>query len=154
MESPQLIAPEGALGDTLREVGNAPPDMQPDPEVVATARRRQFSGSDKRRILEAADRCTQPGDLGALLRKEGIYSSHLNTWRKQRTAAERAALEPQQRGRKADPALAEDRRVARLTQENDRLRRQLAQAHAIIDVQKKLCALLGLPADGMPNECC
>jgi len=122
--------------------------------VVATARRRQFSGSDKRRILEAADRCTQPGDLGALLRKEGIYSSHLNTWRKQRTAAERAALEPQQRGRKADPALAEDRRVARLTQENDRLRRQLAQAHAIIDVQKKLCALLGLPADGMPNECC
>jgi len=118
------------------------------------AKRRQFSGSDKRRILEAADRCTQPGDLGALLRKEGIYSSHLNTWRKQRTAAERAALEPQQRGRKADPALAEDRRVARLTQENDRLRRQLAQAHAIIDVQKKLCALLGLPADGMPNECC
>ena len=154
MESTQLIAPEGALEDTLREVGNAPPDMQPDPEVVATARRRQFSGSDKRRILEAADRCTQPGDLGALLRKEGIYSSHLNTWRKQRTAAERAALEPQQRGRKADPALAEDRRVARLTQENDRLRRQLAQAHAIIDVQKKLCALLGLPADGMPNECC
>ena len=154
MESPQLIAPDGAPEDTLREVGNAPPDMQPDPEVVATARRRQFSGSDKRRILEAADRCTQPGDLGALLRKEGIYSSHLNTWRKQRTAAERAALEPQQRGRKADPALAEDRRVARLTQENDRLRRQLAQAHAIIDVQKKLCALLGLPADGMPSECC
>ena len=142
------------MEDTLREAGNAPNDMQPDPEVVATARRRQFSGSDKRRILEAADRCTQPGDLGALLRKEGIYSSHLNTWRKQRTAAERAALEPQQRGRKADPALAEDRRVARLTQENGRLRRQLAQAHAIIDVQKKLCALLGLPADGAPSECC
>ena len=154
MESSRITAPEVALEDTRREAGNSPPDMRPDPEVVATARRRQFSGSDKRRILEAADRCTQPGDLGALLRKEGTYSSHLNTWRKQRTAAERAALEPQQRGRKADPALAEDRRVARLTQENDRLRRQLAQAHAIIDVQKKLCALLGLPADGMPNECC
>jgi transposase-like protein len=154
MESPQLIAPEGALEDTLSEAGNAPPDMQPDPEVVATARRRQFSGSDKRRILDAADRCAQPGDLGVLLRKEGIYSSHLNTWRKQRAAAERAALEPKQRGRKADPAQAEDRRVARLTQENDRLRRQLAQAHAIIDVQKKLCALLGLPTDGTPGECC
>ena len=154
MESSRITAPEVAPGDTLREAGNSPPDMHPDPEVVATARRRQFSGSDKRRILEAADRCTQPGDLGALLRKEGIYSSHLNTWRRQRAAAERAALEPQQRGRKADPALAEDRRVARLTQENDRLRRQLAQAHAIIDVQKKLCALLGLPADGMPSACC
>ena len=155
MESPRLTTPEGALEDAPGADGNAPcGEMRPDPEVVATARRRQFSGSDKRRILEAADRCTQPGDLGALLRKEGIYSSHLNTWRKQRTAAERAALEPQQRGRKAAPALAEDRRVARLTQENDRLRRQLAQANAIIEVQKKLCALLGLPTDGTPSACC
>ena len=155
MESPQLTAPEGALEDAQGADGNAPSgEMRPDPEVVATASRRQFSSSDKRRILDAADRCAQPGDLGALLRKEGIYSSHLNTWRKQRAAAGRAALEPQQRGRKADPAQAEDRRVARLTQENDRLRRQLAQARAIIDVQKKLCALLGLPADGTPSECC
>jgi len=138
MESTQFSAPSGA---------------QPDPEVLATARRRQFSSSDKRRILEAADRCTEPGDIGALLRKEGIYSSHLATWRQQRAAAERAALGPQKRGRKADPAQAEDRRVARLTGENDRLRRQLAQAHAIIDVQKKLCALLGLPADETPSEC-
>jgi transposase-like protein len=122
--------------------------------VVATARRRQFSSSDKRRILEAADRCTQPGDIGALLRKEGIYSSHLNTWRKQRAAAEHAALEPQQRGRKADPAQAEDRRVLQLTQENDRLRHKLAQANAIIDVQKKLCALFGLSTDQTPSECC
>jgi hypothetical protein len=63
-------------------------------------------------------------------------------------------LEPKQRGRKADPAQAGDRRVARLTQENDRLRRQLARARAIIDVQKKLCALPGLPTDGTPSECC
>ena len=154
MESPPLFAPEGALEDACRAAGNAPSGARPDPEVVATAKRRQFSSSDKRRILDAADRCTQPGDIGALLRKEGIYSSHLNTWRKQRAAAERAALAPQQRGRKADPAQAEDRRVARLTQENDRLRRQLAQANAIIEVQKKLCALLGLPTDGTPSENC
>jgi transposase-like protein len=153
MEAPQLSAPEGALEDARRAAGNAPSGARPDPEVVATARRRQFSSSDKRRILEAADRCTQPGDIGALLRKEGIYSSHLTTWRRQRASAERAALGPQKRGRKADPAQAEDRRVARLTGENDRLRRQLAQAHAIIDVQKKLCALLGLPADETPSEC-
>jgi transposase-like protein len=153
MEAPQFSAPEGAVEDARRAAGNAPSGARPNPEVVATARRRQFSSSDKRRILEAADRCTQPGDIGALLRKEGIYSSHLATWRQQRAAAERAALGPQQRGRKADPAQAEDRRVIRLTGENDRLRRQLAQAHAIIEVQKKLCALLGLPADETPSEC-
>ena len=122
--------------------------------MVATARRRQFTSADKRRILEAADRCTQPGEIGALLRKEGIYSSHLTTWRRQRAADERAALAPQKRGPKADPAQAEDRRVLQLTQENDRLRRKLAQANAIIDVQKKLCALLGLTTDDTPSESC
>ncbi len=116
-----------------------------DPEVAATAKRRQFSSSDKRRILAAADRCTQSGEIGALLRHEGIYSSLLATWRKQRQAHERAALEPKKRGRRADPAIAEGRRVAQLSKENDRLRHTLAQAHTIIDVQKKLCTLLGLP---------
>ena len=134
--------------------GLAPSGAQPDPEVVATVRRRQFTSADKRRILEAADRCTQPGEIGALLRKEGIYSSHLTTWRRQRASDERAALAPQKRGRKADHAQAEDRRVFQLTQENDRLRRKLAQANAIIDVQKKLCALLGLTTDDMPSESC
>jgi hypothetical protein len=154
MESSQLTAPEGALEGAHRAAGNAPSGARADPEVVATARRRQFTSGDKRRILEAADLCTQPGEIGALLRKEGIYSSHLSTWRKQRAADERAALAPQKRGRKADPAQTEDRRVLQLTQENDRLRRKLAQANAIIDVQKKLCALLGLPTDETPNECC
>ena len=152
MEATQFSASEGALEDARRAAGNAPSDARPDPEVAATGRRRQFSSSEKRRILEAADRCTQPGEIGALLRKEGIYSSHLTTWRQQRAAAERAALEPHKRGPKADPAQAEDRRVAHLTQENDRLRRQLAQAHSIIEVQKKLCFLLGLPTDETPSE--
>jgi transposase-like protein len=124
----------------------------PDPEVAATARRRQFSSSEKRRILEASDRCSEPGQIGELLRREGIYSSYLTTWRKQREATERTALEPQKRGRKADPAIAEARRVAELTQENERLRCKLAQAHTIIDVQKKLCTLLGLPTEGHPEE--
>ncbi|WP_412768470.1 IS3 family transposase [Methylotuvimicrobium buryatense] len=147
MESPQLTAPEVALEDARRAAGNATSGARPDPEVVATAQRRQFTSSDKRRILDAADRCTQPGEIGALLRKEGIYSSQLATWRKQRAADQRAALAPQKRGRKADSAQAEDRRVRQLTQENERLRRRLAQANAIIDVQKKLCVLFGLPAD-------
>jgi transposase len=154
MESSQLTAPQGALEDARRAAGNAPCGTRPDPEVVATARRRQFTSADKRRILEAADRCTQPGEIGALLRKEGIYSSHLTTWRRQRAADERAALAPQQRGRKADPAQTEDRRMLQLTQENERLRRKLAQANAIIDVQKKLCVLLGLSTDETPSEGC
>ena len=142
------------MEDDRRAAGNAPSGARPDPEVVATARRRQFTSGDKRRILDAADRCTQPGEIGALLRKEGIYSSHLTTWRRQRAADERAALAPQKRGRKADPAQTGDRRVLQLTQENDRLRRKLAQANAIIDVQKKLCALLELPTDETPSEYC
>jgi transposase-like protein len=124
----------------------------PDPFVAATARRRQFSSSEKHRILEASDRCTKVGEIGALLRREGIYSSYLTTWRKQREATERTALQPQKRGRKADPAIAEARRVAELTKEVERLRRQLAAAHTIIDVQKKLCTLLGLPTAEDPQE--
>lgn len=154
MESSQLTPPEVALEDARRAAENATSGARPDSEVVATAQRRQFTSSDKRRILEAADRCTQLGEIGALLRKEGIYSSHLSTWRRQRAADERAALAPQKRGRKADPAQAEDRRVHQLTQENDRLRRRLAQANAIIDVQKKLCVLFGLPTDETPSESC
>jgi transposase len=131
------------LESPMNAVKNTP--LVPDPEVAATAKRRQFSSSEKHRILAAADHCSEPGAIGALLRREGIYSSQLATWRKQREATERAALEPKKRGRKADPAIAEARRVAELTKENDRLRRKLAQAHTIIDVQKKLCTLLGLP---------
>ena len=127
----------------MNAVKNVP--STPDPEVAATAKRRHFSSSEKRRILSAADRCTEAGEIGVLLRREGIYSSQLSTWRKQREANERAALEPKKRGRKTDPALAEARQVAQLTKQNDRLRHQLAQAHTIIEVQKKLCTLLGLP---------
>ena len=135
-------ASQGARRATEEAASIAPP---PNPEVAATAKRRQFSPSERRRILAAADRCSKNGEVGALLRREGIYSSHLTTWRKQREATERAGLEPKKRGRKADPAIAEARRVAELTRDNARLRHKLEQAHTIIDVQKKLCTLLGLP---------
>lgn len=140
-------ASQGARRATEEAASIAPP---PNPEVAATAKRRQFSPSERRRILAAADRCSKNGEIGALLRREGIYSSHLATWRKQR-ATERAGLEPKKRGRKADPAIAEARRVAELTRENERLRHKLAQAHTIIDVQKKLCTLLGLPTAEDPE---
>lgn len=126
----------------------------PSTEVKGTAKRRQYSSSTKRRILEAADRCTQPGEIGALLRREGIYSSHLGKWRKQRQAADLAALEPRKRGPKADPGLADAHRMADLTRENARLRGQLSHAHLIIEVQKKISMLLGLPPADLPSEDC
>ena len=134
----------------------APAGNEPltDPEVVATAKRRQFSGGEKRRILAAADRCIAPGEIGALLRHEGIYSSQLAAWRKKRVATGRAGLDSQKRGRKADPAIAAARREEVLVRENKRLRHQLAQAHTIIDVQKKLCTLLGLPTADAPDGTC
>jgi transposase-like protein len=132
----------------MAEVGAA---SRPDPEVVAVARRRRFSGAEKARILALADDCRQPGEIGVLLRREGIYSSHLTAWRQQRAAAEREALEPKKRGVKPNPVLAEARRMEQLSRENDRLRRDLAKAHLIIDVQKKVSTLLGLLREDAPD---
>ena len=116
------------------------------------AKRRTFPNAEKRRILSAADRCKKPGELGALLRKEGIYSSMLANWRKQRARGEMGAVVAPKRGPKANPALAQVRREAQLERELDRLRRRLAQAQEIIEVQKKLCTLLGLPTAEVPEE--
>ena len=115
--------------------------------MVPRARRRVFSNADKRRILEAADRCTKPGEVGALMRREGVYSSSLSTWRRQREAAELAALAPAKRGPKADPQRAETLHIARLTRERDDFKSRLDKALLVIDVQKKLAALLGNSTD-------
>jgi len=120
---------------------------RPDPEVVVKAQRRHFTAEYKRRILQEADACTQHGEIGALLRREGLYSSHLNTWRRQRARGELQGLTPAKRGRKADPQAAE---IVRLQRETERLTAQLARAELIIDVQKKVSRLLGLPE--IPND--
>ena len=115
----------------------------PDPAVSEKPVRRRFTAEYKIRMLREADRCTQPGQLGALLRREGLYSSHLNTWRRQRDAGVLAGLAPKRRGRKPkadDPVLVENQRLRR---ENQRLAENLRQAKAIIEVQKKLSELLG-----------
>jgi transposase-like protein len=114
----------------------------PDPEVEARAKRRQFSAKYKVRILNEADQCSQRGEIGALLRREGLYSSHLTTWRSQRDRGKLAGLTPKKRGRKPDPQTA---KLARLQRENKRLKARLEQAETIIEVQKKLSQMLGLP---------
>ena len=148
------VVREDALEGVRRGTGNAsslaPP--VPDAEVSASVKRRRFSGSERRRILAAADRCTQSGEIGALLRREGIYSSTLSAWRKHREAAELVALAPKKRGHKPDPTLVASRRIAELNKDNDRLRRKLTRARLVIDVQKKLCNLLGLPTADEPDE--
>ncbi len=114
----------------------------PDPEVVERARRRQFTAAYKLRILEEADECCAPGQLGALLRREGLYSSHLADWRRHRAAGTLSALAPRRRGRPATPAHQGE--LTRLRHENERLTRQLAAAEAIVEIQKKVSALFGL----------
>jgi transposase len=127
-------------------------DARPDPEVVPTAKRRSFSKAEKLRILAAADACVAPGDIGALLRREGIYSSHLATWRKQRQLAGEAQLVEGKRGPKVKPGAAQDRLVLQLQTEVERLRNKLAKADLIIDVQKKLSILLGLSTSDTTGE--
>jgi len=123
-------------------------DKLPDPEVKVSSGRRRFSAAYKLRIVEEADRCTEAGQLGQLLRREGLYSSHLSQWRQQRRAGQLAGLQPQKRGRPSDPQAAE---VSRLQQENERLKVQLARAELIIEAQKKLCQLLNLTSSS-PDE--
>jgi transposase len=114
----------------------------PDPEVRERAHRRQFTADYKLRILEEADACSAPGQLGALLRREGLYSSHLSEWRRLRARGTLAALAPQRRGRPTPPANSAE--LTRLRQEKEQLIRQLAAAEAIIEIQKKVSSLLAL----------
>ncbi len=111
----------------------------PDPEVKPQGKRRRFTRAYKLRILAEAERSTEPGAIGALLRREGLYSSHLTTWRRQREAGELTTGAAKSRGRKPDKQAQE---LARLQQENERLRVQLEQAELIISAQKKLAYAL------------
>ncbi len=118
----------------------------PDPEVPAKAARRRFTAEYKLRVLTLADACaTPPGCLGALLRREGLYASNVNTWRRQRDRGVLTALSPKKRGRKPsdrDPLHAENEK---LRKDVERLTSRLRQAEIIIDVQKKISQLLGIP---------
>ncbi len=123
----------------------------PDPEVVPKAKRRQFTAKYKLRVLEQVDRCTERGQIGELLRREGLYSSHLSKWRQQRARGQLQGLASKKRGRAAQAPAATE--LAQLRRENERLRAQLEQAEIIIDVQKKLAKLLGLTtAESESNE--
>ena len=134
------------LPSIMRPNGSGP-KPQPEPEVLPQAKRRTFTAAYKLRILAEAGQCDQSGQVGALLRREGLYSSHLTAWRRQREAGQLSALGPRKRGRKKDKQAAE---MAALRRENKRLRAQLEQAELIIAAQKKLAQALEqtLSSDG------
>jgi transposase-like protein len=119
-------------------------------EVLAKAERRRFTAEYKRRVLKEADGCTKPGELGALLRREGLYSSHLSSWRAARARGEFSGLTARKRGPKARPPDPNAKRILALERENRRLRARAARAEALIELQKKVAAFLGneLPASG------
>lgn len=145
----------GALGEETQGARRAtgvssPRAGAPDPEVVETAARRRFTARYKLGVLEEAERCA-PGEVGALLRREGLYSSHLTTWRRQRKAGALAALTARKRGRQAPVRDAQGQRVAELEREVERLRQRLIQAETIIEVQKKVSLLLGIDPSPPPS---
>jgi transposase len=114
-------------------------EEMPNTEVVAKAKRKRFTAAEKLRILREVDACQGSGEIGGLLRREGIYSSYLTTWRRQRERGELDGLSPQKRGPKPNPEAIE---LAKLRRENERLQERLRQAELIIDVQKKVAQML------------
>jgi transposase-like protein len=118
--------------------------MTVETEVVAKAARRRFTAAEKLRVLRAADGCTKPGELSALLRREGLYSSHRSAWRAARKGGELAGLTPRPRGPKAKPIDPRDRKIAELERETRRLQARLERAEGLIAVQKKVAQLLGV----------
>ena len=115
-----------------------------DTEVVAKAKRRQYTAEYKLCVLNEVDACKGAGEIGALLRREGLYSSLVSKWRQQREKGSLEGLGAHKRGPKPDPQAAE---MARLQRENERLRERLRKAELIIDVQKKVAQMLGAPIE-------
>ena len=127
--------------DISQEPGTMPP---PDPEVSEKRPRRKFTAQYKLRILAEAEACDKPGQIGALLRREGLYSSNLNSWRRQKEKGSLQALSPKKRGRKEKEKNPLAQTVAQLEKENQRLKQKLKKAEIIIDVQKKISQILGI----------
>jgi transposase-like protein len=139
---------EGERSETERSGGKASAGRASVPaetEVLAKAQRRRFTAEYKLRIVAQADACRELGEVGALLRREGLYSSHLTAWRKQVKHGVLRSLGCKKRGRKPIPVNPLARRTAELERENRKLRRRLQQAETIIEFQKKVSELLGIP---------
>ena len=131
-------------------VGAIPVAETVEVEVVAKATRRRFTAEYKCRIVREADRSTKPGEMGALLRREGLYSSHVTTWRAARDRGELAGLSPKKRGPKVTLPDPREQRIAEQEREITRWKKRAERAEALVEVQKKIAALLGTPLESEP----
>ena len=141
-------APRSGGSSTVERLLSASPQEVPDPEVVAGPKRRRFTAEYKLRILREADACKGTGEIGALLRREGLYSSQLVLWRRQREEAAHAQLKSTKRGPKPK---AQDPRVRQLERENAQLQRQLKRVALLLDIQKKAGEILGIPLKNLDD---
>ena len=132
-------------------VARPPVRIGPDPEVSSVSGRRRFSAAYKARIVREADACTAPGEVGALLRREGLYSSNLTHWRKEYRRAGEAALADDKRGRKVtkNPLQPE---IDKLRRDLERTQKKLREAELVIEFQKNLCEILGICPTGVSTE--
>lgn len=121
-----------------------PPVQPQETEVVAKANRRSFTAKYRREIVRQADACKEPGEIGALLRREALYSSHLSKWRRELEQREIAALEPRKRGPKTEPVDPRDQELTALRRENAKLQSRAERAELIIEIQKKVSLILGV----------
>jgi len=152
LPAPAIGVEERSDESPVAGVGNSPAHFAaPDPEVVAKPKRRRFSAEYRLRIVEEADRCTQPGDVGRLLRREGLYSSHLTKWREARRAGALRGLASKKRGAKPKASNPLEPRVRELEAHVARLEKDLHTAHTILDVQKKVAGLLGFNLEDGKN---
>jgi transposase-like protein len=156
----QITSTMGTMEGALRATGIVPMvgasanviNSAPDPEVPEKKPRRKFTAKYKLRILAEADACSQPGQIGALLRREGLYFSNLTTWRQQRAQGILQAMAPKKRGRKLKQKNPLAERVAQLEKENRRLQDKLKKAETIIEVQKKISEILGINQNPQDSE--
>ena len=136
--------------DSMHEMQVAGPlTAVPDPVVEAKPRRRRFTAEYKLRLLREVERAKEPGDIGAILRREGLYSSHLVTWRRERDRVATAGLAARKRG---PTAPMKDLRVTQLERENATLRRRLQRVETMLEIQKKASELLGIPLSPPDND--
>jgi transposase len=131
---------EGELGSETMSLGI----QAQETEVVAKAKRRTFTAKQKREIVREADACKKPGEIGALLRREGLYSSHLTTWRREVAEGELAALEPKKRGPKGVPVDPREQELTALRRENAALKSRAERAELLVEIQKKVSQILGI----------
>lgn len=124
----------------------------PDPEVVEKSKRRKFTAKYKLKILKEVDSMTEPGEFGALLRREGLYHSNIATWKWQREKGELEGLKGKKRGPKEKSSKELERKLDKLERENKRLKKRLEKAEMIIDVQKKISEICGIPLKEVERE--